>query len=195
MPRSAAIDTRERILETAGRMFGDHGVHAVGVKQLVDAAGIGKNLFYREFFSKDDLVLSWLQHSDEQWWRLAETAMAPHAGDPARQALALVEFVCTAAAAPDYRGCVFYSASLEFRDRGHPAHREAAAHLERVRGRLCQLGAEAGAAVPETLAEELLLLIGGASVNAWAVAPPIPATTVLRLAALLVSRHCDSAAA
>ena len=93
MARRQAPGTRERILAVAARLFSRHGVRAVGMQQLVDETGLGKSLVYREFASKDDLVAAWLRDNDQAWVKLADAATAPYEGDPARQLLALVEFV------------------------------------------------------------------------------------------------------
>jgi len=109
MARTPAPGTRKRILDTASRLFGTHGVRAVGMQQMMDESGMGKSLLYREFPSKDDLVTAWLKATDEEWWAQAEEAIRVHEGDPARQLLAMVEFVRDGALIAEFHGCVFYN--------------------------------------------------------------------------------------
>ena len=49
--------TRERLLETAARLFFQHDYRAIGVDTLVAESGVGKMTLYRHFPSKDDLIV------------------------------------------------------------------------------------------------------------------------------------------
>jgi AcrR family transcriptional regulator len=50
-------DTRQRIYETAMRLFGEHGFEAVSVGQIAAAAGVSVPTFYAHFGSKEQVVL------------------------------------------------------------------------------------------------------------------------------------------
>src|SRR5258707_523483 len=59
------IPPRERILSAAGDLFYHHGIRAVGVEAIAEAAGTNKMTLYRHFSSKDELVAECLrQRSD-----------------------------------------------------------------------------------------------------------------------------------
>src|SRR5919106_6239860 len=60
---------RERILETAYRLFSRHGVRAVGVDRIVASSGVAKMSLYRHFRSKEELVLAFLQEREQRWTR------------------------------------------------------------------------------------------------------------------------------
>ncbi len=57
------IPPRARILAVAGDLFYRHGIRAVGVEAIAEAAGTNKMTLYRHFASKDELVAEYLRQS------------------------------------------------------------------------------------------------------------------------------------
>jgi AcrR family transcriptional regulator len=165
MARKPAPGTRDRILDSAARLFYDQGVHAVGVQQVIDDCGCGKNLLYREFTSKDDLIVAYLNRCREGWAETMERITAPLAGDPAAQLVAIVRSAAEKVVSPDYRGCPFQNVNAEFPDPDHPANKASVEHRSDVRAKLKELSEEAGARDPDTLADRLLLIMDGISAN------------------------------
>jgi TetR/AcrR family transcriptional regulator, transcriptional repressor for nem operon len=54
--RSDAAETRERIISTASKMFLEKGLEAVGMRDIMSAAGLTPGGFYRHFESKEQLI-------------------------------------------------------------------------------------------------------------------------------------------
>lgn len=158
MPTPAA---RDRILDTAIGLFDRYGVRAVGMQQIIDDCGCGKNTLYSHFTSKDDLVVAYLKRCCDDWQQLFEAATAT-ASDPLVE---LVRAVGVRAVAPGARGCPLRTALAEFADSGHPVHRVAEAHFVRVRAQVRGLAAATGAAEPDELADRLLLILDGLYAN------------------------------
>ena len=61
---SATSAARERILDTAFRLFYARGLRAVGVDTIIAESGVAKATFYRHFPAKDDLILAYLDKVD-----------------------------------------------------------------------------------------------------------------------------------
>jgi len=101
-PASAA-PTRERILLTAHDLFYRDGIRATGIDRVIAESGVAKVTFYRQFASKDALVLAFLAHRHERWMAWFVDALARHGGGPAAIVPALAEWFARA----DYRGCAF----------------------------------------------------------------------------------------
>ena len=57
---STALPPRERILRTAHDLFYRDGIRATGIDRVIAESGVAKVTFYRQFPSKDDLVLAYL---------------------------------------------------------------------------------------------------------------------------------------
>lgn len=161
MARQPDPTARDRILDKAGELFYERGINAVGLQRVIDACGCGKNLLYREFASKDDLVVAYLEQSACESSAAMDAVVAEHADDPAAQLVAIVRDAVESARAPDYRGCPFHNAAAEFPDPDHPAHRAARQHLVAVRTRFRALARQVGADSPDELADRLMLLVEG----------------------------------
>jgi AcrR family transcriptional regulator len=161
MARRPTPGARERILDRAGCLFAEHGINAVGLQQVIDECNCGKNLLYREFASKDELVVAYLERMRAQSNADIDAAIGRFAEDPARQLVAIVQTAADAASAPDYRGCPFHTATAEFRDPDHPVHQVSVEHVASVRRRLRAIAKKAGAVSPNDLADRLMLLIEG----------------------------------
>lgn len=52
--------TRRQIVDTAVRLFGEHGLDAVTVDQIAAAADIGKGTIYNYFQTKEDIVVAFM---------------------------------------------------------------------------------------------------------------------------------------
>lgn len=187
MARKPAPGTRERILDTAARLFHEHGVRGVGMQQIIDECRCGKNLLYREFASKDELVASFIERCQNEWTAIMEHAAGPYAGDPSAELLALVRAAVVQATAPDFRSCPFRATHAELRDASHPARRLAVEHVKELRSRLRRLTSEAGADDPDMLADRLMLIIDGVYINSAMLGSDGAAPAALALAEELIS--------
>jgi AcrR family transcriptional regulator len=156
MARPPDPSGRDRILRTATRLFYLDGVRAVGMAQIIEAAGCGKNMLYRHFPSKADLTAAYLTAVRTVRDREISTALATAPDDPRERLVALVAEV---AANVGDRGCAFRNYLTEFPlDDDAPA-RVARAYLRDTRAQVDALAREAGTAphVPD----RIWLLIDG----------------------------------
>lgn len=175
----ATAEVRERILETACRLFYQHSVRAVGVDLVVAEAGVAKTSLYRHFRTKDDLIAAFLDREDADFWGTWDRVAARHAGDAQAELDAHLDWIGERVGRPHYRGCPQINVAAEFPEADHPARKVAHAHKLEMRRRLKAIAERLGVARADELAGQLSLLINGAFVSAQIFAPG-EATPMLR---------------
>jgi AcrR family transcriptional regulator len=160
-------DARERILNTAYRLFCSRGVRAVGIDTIIQESGVAKMSIYRHFRSKDELVLAVLERREALWteeWLAAEVCRRADTAD--ERLLAVFDVFDDWFRRRDFEGCFFINTLLEFDDRKHPLHQASRRHLANIRGFLTQLAEEAGVPDPVPFAHQWHILMKGAIVAA-----------------------------
>lgn len=102
----AALPPRERILQTAYALFYRDGIRATGIDRVIAESGVSKVTFYRQFPSKNDLILAFLTLRHERWMAWFSDALQRHGAK--RPGLdALVATLGEWFASEDFRGCAF----------------------------------------------------------------------------------------
>ncbi len=117
---------------------------------------------YRQFDSKDELLIEYLKRRDERYWMNIESSLAKHVGHPEKQLLQIFSDFVERAANSDYRGCPFVNIAVEFPDATHPTWLIVAANKQRLLTLLVRLTRELNVKDPALLAVGLALLVEGA---------------------------------
>ena len=100
---------------------------------------------YRNFASKDELIVAFLAAREERWtrgWLQAEVER--RAPTPRERLLAIFDVFGEWFALPDFEGCSFINVMLELTDRADPGRVASVQHLSVIREFLAGLAAEAG---------------------------------------------------
>ncbi|MGH7133265.1 MAG: TetR/AcrR family transcriptional regulator, partial [Phycisphaerales bacterium] len=155
-------NARQRLIEAGQRLFFSRGFHAVGLDELLDDVGVTKTTFYNHFDSKDDLVIAVLEaHHDREivsWPVMLEQ----HGGsEPRAQLLAIFDVLRLWFEMPEFRGCMFVNAAAEFPGRHDPVHLVARRHFAETEADIRARCVAAGAADPDGLAQQLMMLVSG----------------------------------
>ena len=132
---------KERILETADRLFYLQGIRAVGVDTIAAEIGISKRTLYNHFPSKDALIAAYLARRFTQ----APASDKP----PVEQILGTFDRLERGFASKGFRGCPFVNAVAELGPEDQSVRKIAIAFKESrrlwFRDLLMQLGvADAG---------------------------------------------------
>ncbi len=179
---------RERILAAARELFYRHGIRAVGVDAIAEAAVTNKMTLYRHFGSKDELIAAYVtdlaKEGDAVWEALAQD----YPGDPTAQLDGWVRHCEKVLTDGGERGCAIANAAVEMREFEHPARQIIDDYKTRKRNRMVKLFTDAGYAEPDQLADELFLLFEGARISLQCCSSG-PAQRVVRMLRSLLAEH------
>ncbi|MGO0058898.1 TetR/AcrR family transcriptional regulator [Brevibacillus fluminis] len=187
VPRAEA---QEIILNAADELFYREGVHAVSVDAIVEQAGLNKMSVYRQFSSKTDLVLAYLERKQAAFRDEWEASMAKHPGEPRQQLLQFFRDLAAKASAEEFRGCCFLNVAVEFPDKNHPARQLVCAHQKELYEKFAEIATALGATNPCELAYTLILLMEGTYADSQTYGTDSTAITLLPA---IVEKLIDSA--
>ncbi len=175
---------RERLLAAADELFYEGGVHTVGIDRVIERAGLAKASLYSIFGSKDELIRSYLTARHEARKQRITRGLARYE-TPRSRLLGVFDVLGEAIAEPGFRGCAFANASAEAPP-GSAAVQVSDESRAWMLALLADLARAAGAADPERLARQLMLLYDGASVAARMDRDPAAAAMARAAAAALL---------
>lgn len=181
---------RDRIFETARELFYQHGIRAVGVETIASEADATKMTLYRNFPSKDELVVEVLREQEREYWAWWESVTACGCSDPRSQLEALFDAFETKACNADIHGCPLSNAAIELHEESHPAQVVSVNYKKELHRRLADLARRAGSK-DDDLADALMLLMEGAYISRVTLGPAGPARAVARSARALIRFHLD----
>lgn len=179
------------ILDTAGRLFYERGIAAVGVDGIAAEAGVTKKTMYDQFGSKAALVVAYLEERDQDFRRRVERTTADRTG-PAR-VLAVFDALEDWMDVRSPQGCAFVHAHGELvGSPEHPAHEVIRAEKAWLRQLFEDLLVADGHEDPHAGATQLVVLIEGATVLRSISEVPDAITEARRVAELILVRSVES---
>jgi AcrR family transcriptional regulator len=105
---------RDAILKASDQLFSRHGYGLTGVDAIALAAGVTKRTLYKQFGSKEGLFIAWLRGRDLSTRTALQKAVEAMSEDPTGQILALFSVLAAISVRPDFHGCPFSRALIEF---------------------------------------------------------------------------------
>lgn len=179
MKTKVTPNVRQRILDTAGRLFYQQGYPLTGINQLIAEAGVAKASLYQHFRTKDDILHAYLQQVSQQWFGQVDEALATGA-TPKAKVLAVFDMLNNFLVAVNFRGCNFQNAVVQLA----PDEKEIRAFIQGHKNKMGRVFARLVA--DEALAEELALLFEGALISSQISGDLAPVATARRLAERLL---------
>jgi AcrR family transcriptional regulator len=158
---------RERILNAAGQLFYERGIHATGVAALVEAAHVSTRTFYQQFESKNALVEEYLRQFETDGRLTSEAQLSREDLGPAERLLAIFDPMEAMLASPTaVRGCPFHNAAVEAAGAMPEVARFVERHKQAFADRIAVVAAEAGIVDASRFARQLSIVYEGASAMA-----------------------------
>lgn len=181
-------DARQRLIETAERLFYAEGIHSVGIDRIIAEASVAKMTLYNHFASKDDLILGVLQYKEEQLNAMFTKSIERQVRKGVSRLEAFFVALKEWFKSSGFRGCSFINASMELADADHPASQFSAAHKRRFQKMLLEFVAEAIEDKAATVAPAVSMLVEGAIVMAVMQQSAKPADVAREAAMVLLSK-------
>ncbi len=163
-PVAARPSPRERLLVAADELFYGEGVNTVGIDRVIERADVSKASLYAIFGSKDELIRAYLT-GKHAVWRERVTRELEQYDAPRERLLGVFDILGEWLADPAFNGCAFVNASAEAAAGSAIVEASDAARAWK-RSLFVELGAAAGAAEPDVLADQLGQLYDGAQIAA-----------------------------
>ncbi|OCP35166.1 TetR/AcrR family transcriptional regulator [Ensifer sp. LC163] len=121
--RDKMEENRQQVIETAARLLRECGYDGIGLADIMKNAGLTHGGFYRNFASKDDLVIKASERAIADTQAVLEDALAQTPQDPFR---ALIEvYVSSAHRDGTGSGCILPALAADAARRNDPALRAA----------------------------------------------------------------------
>jgi AcrR family transcriptional regulator len=183
------VGPRERLIRTAYELFSRDGVQRTGIDRIIAEAGVAKASLYRNFRSKDELVLAVLERREQIWtheWLQREVETRATGGR--ERLLAVFDVLGEWFARSDYEACLFVNTLMETRFSSPSISAESVARLGTVRSLLINWAEQGGVRHPGDLASQWQLLMLG-SIVATAAGETGAALQARELGTLLLDRE------
>lgn len=159
-------DMREHILATASSLFRSRGINATGVDTIVAEAGIAKMTLYKYFQTKEDLIMEVISLRSREFYEWLSTRVTKGNSDPELKVNGLFDGIEEWLKNPECNGLAFIKASAEFPQTDSPINQLSVNLAEEFRSYLIKFATDVGAKQPESLGQQLSMLIEGAILSA-----------------------------
>ncbi|MDX2301150.1 MAG: TetR/AcrR family transcriptional regulator [Microscillaceae bacterium] len=110
--KKESTPVKERIIDTASRLFYMQGYNATGINQVIEEAKIAKSSLYQHFATKEDLAVAYLVKTNTEWFR-ALGEFIKKGNSPKDKVLLTFDFLEVYQASCQFRGCNFQNISAE----------------------------------------------------------------------------------
>lgn len=156
---------RQKILDTATRLFFVQGYLGTGINQLIAESEVARRTFYHHFPSKEDVGAEYIDLASARWLAALRGAAEPRR-TRAGVVRAVFDLAREIAVATDYRGCAMLNMAAEFAQASSDMRSRVKRAKESQAALVVELLGDLG--VPATTAHQVDVLLEGAIASASA---------------------------
>ncbi|GAB6051707.1 TetR/AcrR family transcriptional regulator [Magnetospira thiophila] len=191
----AVSGAKDRILDTAIRLFCEEGIHATGIDRIIEESGVARMTLYNRFGSKRGLIRAALEREGETWRAWYEEELQRTGTTPKDRLLGVFNVLEKWFAREDFFGCAFLNAMAEHNKTDALIRELTLSHKKKVLAPIADLAQQAGYADPQGVAHQLGILMDGAIITAMVTEnPAIARDTRVMAEALLAALPRDKKA-
>ena len=160
----AKMNPKDRILETASRLFFTQGYNTTGINQILDEAKVAKASLYTHYGSKEDLGIAYLKATRQEWFKALHLFIAKKES-PTEKILGSFDFLESNLKQNGFKGCRFINLRAEISDDNLEMRKQIAGHKTNLRSFFKTLVSEIIKNKADQVADSILLLFEGAIVE------------------------------
>lgn len=176
------MNTRDRIVETASRLFYTQGYNNTGINQVIKEAEVAKASLYQYFPSKDDLLVEYLTVTSHYTMDTLRKVASKHT-DAKGKMLSMFDFLIDFSQQTDYQGCNFLNIASEIPRENSKVKALIQNQKTQTRNLFVELLKPIG---KEALADEMYLLFDGALITSKVYGDIWPILTTKKIAEKLI---------
>ncbi|NKB38697.1 MAG: TetR family transcriptional regulator [Gammaproteobacteria bacterium] len=180
---------RQELIDTAIRLFGQHGFHATGIDWIAEEANVSKKTMYQHFRSKDELIVAALKHHDGLFRNFFMRAVEDSAETPYERLIAIFDVAHAWFSQHDFYGCMFINAIGEYSNKNTAIQQTCIEFKRLMSSYIEELANLLAVENPVELASELAILLEGSIVTAQVSRNPNAASTAKKAAKILIDNE------
>lgn len=170
----------------------ERGVAGVGMEEIAARAQVSKRTLYRHFRGKLEILERGLSDRSALWLDLLARESHPVAANPREAVLALFDALVSGARTQPYLGCAFVNATAQTAASTSRLGDLARLHKARLLTVMTEAVAASGAANPDLLARQIMLVVEGALASAVVAGDICPVALARDLVDDLMDRQLSS---
>lgn len=166
MTSNQTVPARERILETANRLFYSEGLRATGIDRIISESGVAKMSFYRHFPAKRDLIVAFLEKRRKEWMEWFREEVEGRLAKRGAGLEVIADVLESWFAQTDFRGCTFMNSVAEGAHEEPLIARVVTGHKAELGAYIQELAGRLGLSSPKRVEEAVMVVIEGSVVRA-----------------------------